>query len=436
MQTVCRYYLFRSWGRVGTNIGGSKTEDYGNRLDDAKDAFETLFLEKSGNEWANREHFKKTPGGMCILETDYSPKEQENADFTLKPGSQSKLPKSIQEIITMIFDVDTLNEALREFEIDMDKMPLGKLSKRQLDNAYKVLTELQNLMSSGEATYEHYLDATNRFFTYIPQDFGLATPPLLNTSEKIKEKAQLLDELLEIEIAYSILKSDEGGDLTRDPIDVHYEKLHARMEMVDKESDEFKRIMEYVKNTHAPTHDQYTIEVIDIIRVRREGENERFKKDLSNRHLLWHGSRVTNYAGILSQGLRIAPPEAPVTGYMFGKGVYFADMVSKSANYCYALNKEGLLLLCDVALGEMQEETHAKCITKLRKGKHSCKGIGKTVPDPAGAYITEEGVTIPMGKPIDTQRTDLSLLYNEYIVYDVAQIEIKYLLRAKFNAIF
>ena len=37
---------------------------------------------------------------------------------------------------------------------------------------------------------------------------------------------------------------------------------------------------------------------------------------------------------LLLQGLRIAPPEAPVTGYMFGKGVYFADMVSKSANYC------------------------------------------------------------------------------------------------------
>ena len=32
--------------------------------------------------------------------------------------------------------------------------------------------------------------------------------------------------------------------------------------------------------------------------------------------LLWHGSRLTNWCGILSQGLRIAPPEAPVTGYM------------------------------------------------------------------------------------------------------------------------
>ena len=57
---------------------------------------------------------------------------------------------------------------------------------------------------------------------------------------------------------------------------------------------------------------------------------------MGNRQLLWHGSRLTNWCGILSTGLRIAPPEAPVTGYMFGKGVYFADMSSKSANYCFA----------------------------------------------------------------------------------------------------
>lgn len=37
--------------------------------------------------------------------------------------------------------------------------------------------------------------------------------------------------------------------------------------------------------------------------------------------LLWHGSRLSNVVGILSKGLRIAPPEAPSNGYMFGKGV-------------------------------------------------------------------------------------------------------------------
>jgi len=40
---------------------------------------------------------------------------------------------------------------------------------------------------------------------------------------------------------------------------------------------------------------------------------------------------------------------------MFGKGIYFADMVSKSANYCgtNSQHNTGLMLLCDVALGNM-----------------------------------------------------------------------------------
>nr|GEV08668.1 poly [ADP-ribose] polymerase 2 [Tanacetum cinerariifolium] len=64
--------------------------------------------------------------------------------------------------------------------------------------------------------------------------------------------------------------------------------------------------------------------------------------------LLWHGSPLSNWTGILSQGLRIAPPEVPVTGYMFGKGVYFADMFSKHANYycAYQQSSAGVLLLC------------------------------------------------------------------------------------------
>lgn len=36
--------------------------------------------------------------------------------------------------------------------------------------------------------------------------------------------------------------------------------------------------------------------------------------------------------------------------FQFGKGIYFADMSSKSANYCFANqnNNVGLLLLCEV----------------------------------------------------------------------------------------
>jgi hypothetical protein len=75
-----------------------------------------------------------------------------------------------------------------------------------------------------------------------------------------------------------------------------------------------------------------------IFEIARFGENMRYLpfEKLPNKKLLWHGSRTTNFIGILSEGLRIAPPDAPVTGYMFGKGIYFADVPSKAANYIKA----------------------------------------------------------------------------------------------------
>ena len=72
-------------------------------------------------------------------------------------------------------------------------------------------------------------------------------------------------------------------------------------------------------NTHAPTHSSYSLELMDVFKIERHGETKRYKpfRKLPNRKLLWHGSRTTNFAGILSQGLRIAPPEAPVVSDIY-----------------------------------------------------------------------------------------------------------------------
>ena len=85
-------------------------------------------------------------------------------------------------------------------------------------------------------------------------------------------------------------------------------------QVLPKDCDEFEMIKEYVTNTHAPTHSSYALELLEVFNIERHGESKRYKpfRKLPNRKLLWHGSRTTNFAGILSQGLRIAPPEAPV----------------------------------------------------------------------------------------------------------------------------
>ncbi|KAK8711638.1 hypothetical protein V6N13_146913 [Hibiscus sabdariffa] len=169
-----------------------------------------------------------------------------------------------------------------------------------------------------------------------------------------------------------------------------------------------------------------TLELEEVFSLEREGEFDKFapyREKLSNKMLLWHGSRLTNFVGILSQGLRIAPPEAPAAGYMFGKGVYFADLISKSAQYCFTDRKNtvGLMLLSEVALGEVYELTKAKYIEKLPKGKHSTKGLGKKVPKKSDSVKWKDDVIVPCVKPVPSNVKESELMYNEYIVYNTAQ---------------
>lgn len=58
-------------------------------------------------------------------------------------------------------------------------------------------------------------------------------------------------------------------------------------------------------------------------------ENKMVVSHLS-RTLLWHGSRLSNWVGILREGLRVAPPEAPVTGYMVISKFWYSDISLKS----------------------------------------------------------------------------------------------------------
>jgi poly [ADP-ribose] polymerase len=64
-------------------------------------------------------------------------------------------------------------------------MPLGKLSKKQIQQAYSVLSDLQELVKSGGSA-SRFLDASNQFYTLVPHSFGMENPPVLNTEEMIK----------------------------------------------------------------------------------------------------------------------------------------------------------------------------------------------------------------------------------------------------------
>ena len=143
----------------------------------------------------------------------------------------------------------------------------------------------------------------------------------------MKQKLNMLADISDMKITTKLLASTNAVD---DVVDQNYKKLGCSIEALDKKGKEFDLIKQYFDNTKQ----SYKIEVDDIYKISRPTEEKSYNAKMSNKMLLWHGSGIANFVGILSQGLRIAPPEAPASGYLFGKGIYLADMIGKSFGYC------------------------------------------------------------------------------------------------------
>ncbi|GAQ87205.1 poly(ADP-ribose) polymerase 1 [Klebsormidium nitens] len=443
------YSVWTRWGRVG--VPGQNKLQSGYDKEGAIREFEKKFFEKTKNYWSARHDFAAVPGKYTWLEMDYDGPEDEQ-DEKLKAlsekdkgkskapvkSAESKLDSRVRELIELICNLDMMSQQMVEIGYDARKMPLGKLSKKTIMRGYEVLKKISAAMESKQNN--KLAELSSEFYTVIPHDFGFKkmSDYVIKSPAMLKKKLEMVEALAEIELATKLLGGDgEASDVH--PADQNYDRLNCDLEPVDDDSEEAKMLRKYVQNTHGHTHSGYKLVVEQIFKVRRQSEEERYKpySDNHNRMLLWHGSRLTNWTGILSQGLRIAPPEAPVTGYMFGKGIYFADMVSKSANYCFtsATNPTGILALAEVALGDMYEllEANYEAGDMLENGQMSTKGIGKTAPDPAQDVLLPNGAKVPLGTPKNTTNGRSYLQYNEFIVYKEAQACMRYLLKVKFQ---
>lgn len=436
-ETRKEYLLFRAWGRIGCGVGGNSCKRMNSR-DEAIENFEQLFKERTGNDFSSiaAGTFRRIHGSYFPIELDYEDSNSKDEDISIKPTNQSNLEKPVQELICFIFDIQRMQRAMKQFELDSEKMPLGRLSRRIIFEALECLKELEFELELEKPSKKKLVALTNKFYSHIPQSFGDGQVELINSLKQVQEKNQMLAGLTEIEIAYSMVTTiDKKSDQL--PVDQHYMQLNCAIHVLDPSGSEYTLICDYVEKTHAVTHSNYKLKLRDVFKVQREEDMKRFKeyKD-KERALLWHGSRTTNFAGILSQGLRVAPPEAPTTGYMFGKGIYFADMSSKAANYCMTdpNNNVGLLLLCEVALGKIHEifESDANLPKGLPEGCDSVKGVGKSTTDPKTHVKIEDDLLVPIGKQAPNKGVKSQLLYNEYVVYKESQTMIRYIVQAEF----
>lgn len=326
-----------------------------------------------------------------------------NAKVTSKVLSSSKLHKEIQTFVAQVYE-DATEKLTQSYNVTISdqgvQTPLGALSQGQLDLGKTILKDIRKYLQDTPTPKQKsiLIQLTGKYFSNIPRILPHRPDPEEVAILDVK-KADAEEELLLLMQDVFDLK----GEVTSD-IDHKYEALKTQIGFLDPLSSEYQRIVSYVKKSESRHHD-ITVKINRIFQLDLQADSPRFNPStISPVRELFHGTRNSNILGISTKGLMVAPKNVPSTGYMFGKGIYFADQSTKSTQYSVGRYTGGnggkdnaFLFLADVAVGRMKEYQNSHYQDTAPQGYHSVKGV-------AGS----------------------SLLHNEYIVYNVNQARIRF----------
>ncbi len=90
--------------------------------------------------------------------------------------------------------MEVMKKVMAEMNLDVEKLPLGKLQRDQITKCYKILAQIQKILLSGDKGKENVINAlSNDFYSIIPHNFGIKKPTMIDHLLRIKEKIKVLE---------------------------------------------------------------------------------------------------------------------------------------------------------------------------------------------------------------------------------------------------
>lgn len=287
---------------------------------------------------------------------------------------------------------------------------IDALSRDQIARGRRLLADMvaaHARWQQGQAAphFDALADLVEQYYnaipTQLPRNLRDVPSVVRDLCSDFHEQEDRLDQL---EAALATRSgAPQTGVVAPDP----YARLGTEIAPLPAESPEYRSLSQFLAG--GSPHHPFRIRVRDIFTVEIPSERAAFaahSAGIAPRALLTHGTPNPNVRHILhdrgpGSGLRL--PRSAAHGWMFGPGIYFADIPTKSAQYCRA-GKAGvprMLFLTEVAVGKIYVPGSAdSSLRQPPRGFHSVRG---TVGQTGG------------------------LLHNEYIVYHQAQQTIRYL---------
>mmetsp|Transcript_13026 Transcript_13026/g.21686 ORF Transcript_13026/g.21686 Transcript_13026/m.21686 type:complete len:337 (+) Transcript_13026:550-1560(+) len=299
--------------------------------------------------------------------------------------AKSELHPKLQDLMEYIYFEATgqlqksLNCSITEDGIET---PLGVLSAEQVSIGSNVLENALNKFKAG-ASNSTLKELSNEYYTAVPHKFGRVRPPVLNDLTLFTKEFELLELMKDMVEVSDKSKEESGGGsvLASHDVDKQYESLSNKIEYVEPDSEEFEKVKDEIYQSQERSHGKQVVEVVNVYSVCRAEERKRFTKRVKNHRMLYHGSRIANWVGLLSRGILL--PKVVVSlgvhrtdGGWLGSGIYFGE--ADTASYYAGKGHKGtsFMLMANVALGKMKD---MKKITyglkEPPKGFDSCHGV-------------------------------------------------------------
>ncbi len=339
--SASRFRLFTHYGRTddleNNPEAGQKECRFFADLAEAQRNYDAIYREKTSPRKGYKElslasakiGSDKARGASTGVVDDKTLARIQAADGRPAPAA-SRLCPALQGLVRYLYDEATsaLTDAVSaRITANGIETPLGILTVGQIEKGEEILSALYELFQKKKQDRAAMEELSGEFYTVIPHRIGRTRAAIagavidsLALFEQKQELLQLMKDMLQV-------NGESGGVLYNAHVDQEYEALKCRVEPIDKADPKYRELETYVLNSRVKSCD---IRVVNLFKVRRDGDWDAFTSSLANRRLLFHGSRIQNWVGILSRGILL--PRIVVSlgvsrtdaGWL-GNGIYFGD---------------------------------------------------------------------------------------------------------------
>ena len=193
-----------------------------------------------------------------------------------------------------------------------------------IEEAQNTLTRLTKITSVSE-----FNDTLLYLFTVIPRRMSYVSSYLAATQNDFGEIIQHEQDTLDVMRGQVVQKAaEETQDETPKEDVTILEKLGLLFEECDE--NDIRLIKDHLRSC-SPKYSR----AWKVTNLKTQKRFDEFveKEHITNKKLLWHGSRNENWWSIVNSGLVLKPTNAVITAKMFAYGIYYAPKAAKSLGY-------------------------------------------------------------------------------------------------------